>query len=543
MPTTSLILPFAVPAKERVKPFTSNMEAAAILLLTEAKRKKKGILKAKPKTTLFVSKLHYPLWAVPWENESLIVDGLGISSATIDFEALPEVTLFIDDIERGASLREQFLIALDKHEETFRGFAKNVQVQEIALITDAELLSTVSDYVKETRSLKLDESAPVVLVPPKLDQQAAVESAKKIPRIQAKLHLDVRSLEYARNLLARTESFHEKMVLKEAECTREAYEIEISKLQPAVDKKVDRLLKERDARITKMTRIAENELSAREREVEKRERELQRLELTQTSFLNRRQTRKRRHDKIGTAHWEHQVQTKENKIKEAKSRIRSLLEYIQKTQRQKEEDIDKLTLGYQELIDLERRKILNIENQRDRDVEIKQKEIETLRLGANRIAGDIEELEESKHKRENELKKLAIPLQIEDVTLLCPPFYLAGYQVQNKIQFQIFPPCRVMNSEGIVKTIQKTIRSFRQASRVGFLLQPRSRALSKLFDFVFEIAGSEKAFSESLMQATASNNLLEEQNFRITLTIVIEELRAESWITERQGNSLLKAYA
>lgn len=543
MPTTSLVLPFAVPVKERVKSFTSNMEAAAILLLTEAKRKKKGILKAKPQTTLFVSKLHYPLWAVPWENESLIVDGLGIFSATFDFEVLPEVTLFIDDIERGGSLREQFLIALEKHEETFKAFAKNVQIQDNALITDAELLSTISEYVKETRSLKLDESAPVVLVPPKLDQQVAAESAKEMLRIQAQLHSDMRSLEYARNLLARTENFHEKMILKEAEFTREAYEIEISKLQPAVDKKIDRLLKERDVRIAKMTRIAENELKIREREMEKRERELQRLELTETSFLNRRQTRKRKHDKIGTAHWEHRVKINENKIKEIKSRMRALLEYIQKTQRQKEEDIEKLRLGYQELIDLERRKILNIQNQRDRDVEIKQKEIETLRLAANRIAGDIEELAESKHKRENELKKLAIQLQIEDVALICPPFYLAGFQAENKIQFQIFPPCRVLNSEGIVKNIQKTIRSFRQTSRVRFLLQPRSSALSKMFDFVFEIAGSEKAFSESLMQATASNNLLDKQNFKETLTKGIEELRADGWITERQGCSLLKAYA
>ncbi len=542
MPTTNLILPFAVSPTKRDKTFTSSMEAAAILFLTEAKRKKKGILKTQPKTTLFISKLHYPLWAVPWENEFLIVDGLGIFSATIDFEVLPEVTLFIDDIERGESFRAQFLIALEKHEAMFKAFAKNVKIQESGLITDAEILSTVSEYVKDTRSVKSDESAPIVLVPPKLDQQAAVESAKKVPRLQAQLHSDVKSLEYAKNLLTRTESFHEKMILKEAECTREAYEIDISKLQPTVDKKVDRLQRERDAQIAKMTRLVENELRARERELEKRERELQRLELTQASFQNRRQTHKRTHDKIGTAHWEHRIRINENRVNELKVRIRSLSEFTERTRRQKEEDMEKLRLGYQELIDLERRKILAIENQRDRAFEIKQKEIETLRLAANRIAGDIEELTELKRKRENELKKLAIPLQIEEVTLLCPAFYLAGYQTEDKVQFQIFPPCRVMSSEGIVKTIQKTIRSFRQTSRVEFFLQPRSRALNKMFDFIFEIAGSEKAFSERLMQATASNNLLDAQNFKETLTRGIGELRAEGWITEKQGASLLEAY-
>jgi hypothetical protein len=543
MSTTSLILPFAVPVKERATAFSSNMEIASILLLTEAKRKKKGILKAKPKTTLFVCKLHYPLWAVPWENESLIVDGLGIFSATIKFEVLPDVTLFIDDIERSASLREQFFVALEKHEDTFNAFAENVQIPESALITDAELLSTLSEYTREARSLNLDKHNTGGLLPLKLNQQNAVERAQEILDLQKQIHTDIRALEYSKNLLATTESFHEKMILKEVEHTRKAYEIEISKLQPTVKTKVDRLLKERDARIVKITRLAQNELREREREMEKREGQLRKLELTKTSFLNRRQTRRRKHDKIGTAHWEHRIQINENKIREAKSRIRALSEFIEKTRRQNEENTETLRRGYQESIDLERSRILNIEAQRDKAVEAKQKEIETLRLATNRILGDIEELAELRRKRENELKKLAIPLGIEDVTLLCPPFYLAGYQAEDTIQLQIFPPCRVMSSEGIVKTLQKTIRSFREASRVEFFLQPRSTALSKMLNFVCEIAGYGKTFSESLMEATTANNLLEKQNFWETLTKGVEKLKAEGWITESQGDSLLKAYA
>lgn len=83
MPTATLVLPFAVPAEERVKAFTSSMELAVILFLTEAKRRKRKLLESTPKKTSFVSKLHYPLWAVPWENESLIIDGLGVFSYAI----------------------------------------------------------------------------------------------------------------------------------------------------------------------------------------------------------------------------------------------------------------------------------------------------------------------------------------------------------------------------------------------------------------------------------------------------------------------------
>jgi len=543
MPTASLVLPFAVPVKERVKAFTPSMEVAAILLLTEAKRKKRGLLEATPKKTSFVSKLHYPLWAVPWENESLIIDGLGALFSTIPLQVLPNSTLFVDNIERGASIREQFRSALEKHEKTFKDFAKIDRIQMNSLIMDEELLSTVLEYVKEALSLDLEGNVAVVLAPPRLDQQAAVESAKQVSNLYKQVQSEIRGLEYTRNLLDETAKFHEQMILKEVEFTREAYEIEIAKFRPTVEKKVDQLLKERDARIGKMNRIMENELRAKERERERRERELQRLEINRADYLKRRETRKRRHDKLGVTHWEHRIRVHENKIDELKARIRALSEFIEKTRRQNEDDTEKLRYGYQALIDQEKKKIIEIEVQRDRSVDAKKTEIEKLRLATGRIASQIEELVERKREQEKELKKAAIPWQSEDVTLLCLPFYLVSYQVQKKTQLQIFPPFRVMSSEGIVKALQKTIRSLRPGSRVNLFLQSRSKALSKMLDFVFEEKmKSEKAFSESLLQAAASGNVLGSRSFKELLTKGVEQLMAEGWMSQRQGDALIKAY-
>jgi len=543
MPTASLVLPFAVPVRERVKAFTPNMEVAAILLLTEAKRRKRGLLETVPKKTSFVSKLHYPLWAVPWENESLIIDGLGVFSSNIAFQILPDLTPFVDDIERGASVREQFRSALEKHEKTFNDFAKINEVQTRALMMDREFLSAAFEYVKETLALALEGNDAVVLAPPRLDQQAAVETAKQVLNLYKQIQSEIRSLEYTKNLLGQTSKAHEQMILKEIEITRETYEIEISKFRPTVDRKVDQLLKERDARIAKMNRIVENELRTKERERERLGRELQRLELTRADYMKRRETRKRRHDKIGTTQWEHRIRIYQSKIDEMKARIRILSELIEKTRRENEADIEKLRYGYQALIDGERKKIVHIEVQRDRSVEAKQAEIEMLRRATGRIVSQIEELIEQKGKRKEELKKLGIPWQFEDVTLLCLPFYLACYQAEKKTQFEVFPPFRVMSSEGIVKTFQKTIRSLRPGSRVKLLLQPRSKALSKMLDFVFEEKmKSEKAFNESLVQAAASCNVLGKHDFKERLMRGVEELRAEGWISQGQVDALIRAH-
>lgn len=542
MSTASLILPFAVPIKEGAKTFTPSMELAAILLLTESQRKRRGFLDATPKRTLSVSKLHYPLWAVAWENRYLILDGLGVFSARVRSDTLPDIPRFIDDIERGALVREQFRSALEKHEKTFKDLLKTDEIQIDALIKDTELLSTIFEYVKESMSTDLGAKDSVVLAPPRVDREVAVESVKQLSSLCKRMQSQVRALEYARNLLGETLGLHEQMILKEVELTREAFEAEVSKFRPAVEKEVEQLLKERDARIAKMNRIMQNDLKARERERERRERELQRLEIGKAENLRRRETRKRKHDKIGEIRWQHRIKVYENRIEETKSRIHALSEFIEKTRRQGEADVERLRYGYQALIDQERRKIVDIEVERDRVVAVKQEEIEQLKVGASRIASQIEELSEQKRRQQDGLGNLAMPMQLDDVTLLCLPFYLASYQAGGKTRFQVFPPFSVKSSEGIVKTLKRTI-SLGSVSRLKLFLEPKSKVLSKMLHLVLdERMKSDKAFNESLLKAAASCNVLERRSLKDALTRGISELKAEGWINQSQGDALIKAY-
>ncbi|MGC9094764.1 MAG: hypothetical protein ACP5IM_04055, partial [Candidatus Bathyarchaeia archaeon] len=84
----TIALPFAVPSEERSEVLTSSMEVAAVLLLAESKRWKLGFSEAAKKTA-FASKVYYPLWAVPWENGSLIIDSLNVFSGALTWQVLP----------------------------------------------------------------------------------------------------------------------------------------------------------------------------------------------------------------------------------------------------------------------------------------------------------------------------------------------------------------------------------------------------------------------------------------------------------------------
>jgi len=544
MPTVSLILPYAVPEKRREKEFTPHMEFAAIICLAEAARKKGTMIGVSPERVSFVSKLHYPFWAIPWENSCLIVDALQILSSTITYKMLPDVELFIRDIEHGETVRDLFRSALETHVQTFADFAETEQFPIDAIITDKALLPTFSEYIQDTFALKTDLTGNIALTTPRLDEKAAVENAKKLLALHQQIQSDIKSLEFAARVLNETTKFHQRMILREVEVAQEACKVEVAQVKPAVERKVEILLKERDSKIERMNRAAEAELNAKLREKARRERELEKLEVNRAEYKKRLDVRKRRHDQIGTARWERSVRTCENKISEARWRLHDLSSHIEKTRRKNQEDVNKLKYGYQELIDHERKKIADIEASFESLNEKKQRESEKLKSMAEHITRLIELLIEQKRLHATEIKSLAISWQLEQVTLLCVPFYLIGFKTKDKFHYEVHPPLRVMSSEGIVKKIEKALLSFRLASRIKLLLQPRSNALDKMFSFVFEEKiKADNALEKSLHELGVSHNLLTNPDFKAALANGLEELKTEEWINQEETAAIMKTYA
>jgi hypothetical protein len=544
MPTASLILPYTVLEKGRKKKFDANMELTAILFLAEARRKKHVMVEFSPEKILFISKLHYPLWAVPWENGCLIIDGLQILSSTLTYMALPDMELFFNDIERGQTLREQFRNALEKYAQVFTDFSETTRIPMKALVTGKELLSDFSEYVKETLTLKTDVTGKIMLISPKLDEDAAGESAKKVFDLHERVQYDVKGLEHAARVLSEMAQFHEQKILREIELVNEAFKEEVDRIKPIVEKKVESLLRERDAKIEKMNRVTEAELNAKLREKERRQRELEKLELNYTEYKKRLEVRRSRHDKIGVARWEHSLRICENKISEVKERMHHLSDYIEKIRRQNQESIDKLKYGYQTLVDSERKKITDIEASLESAIKAKESENEKLRLMTRHIVSLIERLAEQKRLHAAELESLTIPWKPEQVTLLGVPFYLVGYKAQDKPRYCVYPPLRVMSSEGIVKKIEKTLLSFRLESRIKLLLQPRSKTLNKMFNTVLEEKmKTDRIFEGSLRELGVSNNILKNPDFKEALTKGVAELKSEGWIKQEEGAVLIKMYA
>jgi len=544
MSSSSLTLPYAVEDKDRRKPFARDMEAAAVLCLAEAKRKKPGILGASPEKLSFISKLHYPLWAVPWENECIIIDGLGILSHTIKYMKPPDVRLFVEDLKRSTTARELFRSALKSHAKTFEGFVETTQVSMNTIVADREILSAISWYIEQGLILKKGATEPATSIPLKLDEKVAMERTENLVIRWRLIQSEIRGLRYAINVLDEETKLHEQKVISEIEQIQETFEDKISRVKSEVEKKVEQLTVERNAKVKGIFEVSERELKVALKEKAKHEQKLEKLERDKLVFQKRKQIRKRRGNEAGVTYWDHKIKVCKNKISEVKGKIKVLSLFIKRIRKQSELSVKKLNASYQRMIVQERKRISDLEALRDSQIEMTKKEVEELVSEASLITNLIEQLIEQKKLHASQLKEITILWRSEGVTLINVPFYVFRYETGEKSRYHVHPPVVAMGYEGIIRKIQKTIWSFSLESRIKLLLRSRSRSLEEMFTSIFAArVRKDETLGRIVYELGSSNNLLNAEDFGEALARGVKELKAEGWISQDEKDTILKTYA
>jgi len=543
MSNMSLILPYIVEDKARGKPFTYDMEVATILCLAEAERKKPKIWGFSPERISFILKLHYPLWAVPWENGCLILDGLRMFSHTIAYMKPPDVRLFTEDIQRNTSVRGLYRNALKSHAQTFKSFIATIEIPMEAIIPNKNLLSTISEYVNQGLILKENAAGPFALIPPELDEKAVLKRAEKLMDCWRQIQSDIKGLQYSISIIDDQIRFHEQKMLREIEQLQEMYDSEILRVKPIVEKRVERLMMERDAKIRRANKATERELEVTLKEVERQEQKLGRMEQGLSNFQKRKELRKRKGDKSGVSQWNREIKKCQDKISEIKQKIRDLSQRIERARKEVEVTIKKLNEEYQTMINEERRKIVNLETPRDSEIAVKREEMEKLGLEASSIINLIGQLIEQKRLQASKLKEITIPWGTEATTLIYVPFYLVRYETEAKSKHHAYVPMTAMGYEGIVKRIQKTIWGFSLESRIKLLLHPQKALKETLAVILIKRIREDKAFKEIVYEMGCSNNLLNTPNFREALAKGMEELRNEGWVNSEERDAILNTFS
>ena len=538
MPNSNLVLPYAIEDSGRKTRFSDNMEVAVLLCIAEAERKKKsGFFRGAAETLTFLSKLHYPIWAIPWENNCLLIDGMETVSNSILYFKPPDVENFIEHLKRSTTVQELYHSTLRSHRETFSEFISQTEILVKGFIADKELLDDMLAFIKDSQ-IKMGGSAPesISLIQPIIDKESAVRIGEKILKHRNKLQSEIKGLQFAINTASEETKIHVGKLQKELEQTRGKYENESSNVRAEVEKKREELEKGRDEKIEKITATHEKEVNTRLTERKKWEMELLRLEQNKSEYEKRKELRKRKNDEIGEARWDARLRDVQNQISTVKGKIKALSDFINRSNKETEKTTKKLHDTYQKLIDEEEKKITDLEVLRDSEVEKKEKEIEELRQETLTITDKIERLIEQKKEHTSTLEKATIPWKTETPTLIHVPFYLIQYEAEKKKRYHFRPPIITRGHEGLVMKIRKTF------GRYSTLLKPRSKALEKMVTSFAEKLDSDKRVHRELSQLGLSYNLLTSADFKEKVKKGMEELEVEGWIKPEEKTAILETY-
>ena len=190
-----LILPFAVAAKDRISPFTKDMEMAAIYYLAERDRKKgEGRVLKKPEEKLaFIAETCYPLWLIPWRGSTLIFDGLEFTNKTLFYDVIPDIKAFEADIQASSKAYEAYVAALSQNVSYFQNFVGKEEKTIEGLITNPEFIQDLIAYLQDTEDMGKVETSKAILAP-MMDESEVSASINKLSEVSEMVEEEIKSL-------------------------------------------------------------------------------------------------------------------------------------------------------------------------------------------------------------------------------------------------------------------------------------------------------------------------------------------------------------
>jgi hypothetical protein len=285
-----LVFPYAfeVTEKGQKKEASKEVEIAFLFLriwyewlgidgerpLIEKFKEKIGKKHSKTVKNLSVTKIFYPLWAKPWKDETcLIIEGLGIFHSIIDYDELPDVDSFLNDIKEVNSA-EDYLASLRKHQVTFACFRGSRSFAVSGLVPHE---SFVYDLQPCMAHFRREEIAKAVSLPPRVSWEQVEEIFNIFTRMYADASEGIKKLTSAKDLLVH-QTYH--WSLRQIERIKEIeseFLPSIEKESKTVETKLAKLYDKYQSQVTEVEKTLISTLDMMEKDSYKLEGEIREL--------------------------------------------------------------------------------------------------------------------------------------------------------------------------------------------------------------------------------------------------------------------------
>jgi hypothetical protein len=536
----TLKLPFITQTKNPQETLPFATEIACVACWAELQRKKTGFLRDTAEKIGFISKIHYPLWAVALENQTLILDALGLASYKFTFKEPTKTAEFIEALKQNNLTFQDFEAALKTEVGKTREFTTTATLNFPTLIAETELLTFFPKYLQTASALSSSEEEKTTVIPSEVNAQEAEETCKAVNNGLRNMQAHTKGIQYALQVMEEEVAHQKRAATNETQQLQEKLEAETALLRPEVDKKIELLTQKHEKTLVTFTKTSERKIAALQKKEDTLLRRLQQAENKKDAAETRANKSKKASSKSG----EFELKRAEKALEYAKKEVRTATDALEKARKEAQAQEKLLEEEFKKAVAAEEAKITQLKAACDTKVADLEKQVEILTNQAASITSNLENLMDELKRSGAALRHQVLaewkPPTAVDLAMCRIPVYLINYQKGNSERFSLFAPTTIAEEVSVLSGIRKAL-TFSNEPRLKTLSRPTSKPLQDMLtQNLLEKMQADPVFQNKVTSVCRANNLLDQMQFGEVLNTGLDELTKREWLTSEEAAAICK---
>lgn len=531
-PKKGFILPFTTTNAKKLKEFTKNMEMAAILYLAEAERKKgeSRVLRKTDEKLVFVAKAFYPIWLVPYRGANLIFDGLGSSSHTLSYDALPDISAFNKNLRKNRKTIESYTATLIRNKDYFKNFNAKDETKIEGLVTNSDLLEDLKTYLHKIGKAKKRLKKKIVLTSTIEDAEIR-EGIRKLSNLRKRTAKDIRSVEDSMKLLNMITARKIKRIRIEIKKTQNEHHKQMEKIKPKIKKKTLQIQSKYNQIISRKSKKFKKELQR----LSENQIELQKTLRYLKAEARRCKAKMRSKKRDKNTQWALKLKRIEKKLPILTKKIGAIHKKGRKAETALRIEIAQQKEMCDEQIEAANKIFLDLQASRDAEIIMKRREITTLETLTRDITNSMRELVQLRRIFLKEFETIAMRRQKRTCGLVHLPFYIARYEKGDNKRYVVYPPTLVVDM-GILARMKGALG----AAKLKALLQSRSKAITIFLDQLIALIEKNPMLEKEITEAGIQASILLKKRRRLCIKKGLIELEKQNWVSKKEIQTFSK---
>jgi len=510
------------------------MELAGLFYLAERQRKKgEGKVLKKPEEKLaFISEIGYPIWLVPWKGMTLIFDGLEFTEKTIMYDIIPDINAFETDITASSKSNAAYSAALSQNLSYFKDFEGQEERKIEGLITKAEFVEDVMDYLNDSEETIKSDSSKAILSP-MLDDSEVESSINKLSELKNDLEQDIKNLNATMKFLSQSSKKQVKSLQTDIRKTMKEFDRKIKKVKPKVMAKIKDIKEKRDEEVTRISNSYDRKLRTLHQKRVVIEKKLERLTKQNERLEEDIKVARDNKDEAGEFELSQKIDENKKKIPSLNKEIKDIDREIENVEEAKKIKVSRTRTKPNDKVEEAMRTLHDLEAAKEARSRLDEQELASLQDMTTAIIKHIDEMISIKETALTELNDIGVKDRRRKKVLAYLSAYLVCYEIEAEKRYVIYPPSK-MGCVGI-KTKLKSVFS---SGKMKYFLQNRSETITALLERLVDLTQESPVFENEIYEAGNKANIFRKTESQLAVKKGISELKEEQWISEKEHQLL-----